>query len=67
MELNGEYIVVFKHPDDDTSTPNYRKFVGKCDNFVPSGVCAFSNDNNEMLIVRYRDIAQMRLISNNSK
>ncbi len=60
MELNGEYIIYYKNPNQSLHEDDYRRFVGKCENFT-SGTCAFSNENNEMLIVRYKDIIQMRL------
>lgn len=62
MTLNGEYIVIFKDPNSSIKDFVRYLFRGKCENFVPAGVCAFSNDNNEMLLVRYEDIVQMRLV-----
>lgn len=61
MEPNGEYVVLFKHPDDNTSNCHHYRFEGKCENFVTIGVCAFSNEKKEMLLVNYKDIVQMRL------
>jgi hypothetical protein len=61
MELNGVYVVRFKDPSCPKDVDYYKSFVGKCENFNPSGKCAFSNENNEMLIVDYKDISQMRL------
>lgn len=63
MELNGEYIVYFKHPEVEKYHPScekLHKFIGKCVNFH-QGSCVFENENKEMLIVAYRDIVQMRL------
>ena len=51
--------MLFKHPDDTMRQPSIHSFVGECENFNPSGTCAFSNGKSEMLIVRYADIIQM--------
>jgi hypothetical protein len=63
MELNGWYVVIFKKPysiyNSTIKTGNTMQFVGKCENFNPTGLCAFSNDKNEMLLVHYIDILQM--------
>ena len=61
MELSGEYIVYFKHPEASKQSSRIYKFIGKCENFTPVGLCAFSNNNKEMLLVNYRDVVQMRL------
>lgn len=66
MELNGEYLVHYKNPNQHLNDEGFKWFIGKCENFVPTGTCVFSNNDNEMLIVRYRDIVQMRL-KNRSK
>lgn len=61
MDLSGEYVVLFKDPDNYEQHPQLHKFIGSCENFVPAGLCAFTNDTKEMLLVRYKDIIQMRL------
>lgn len=69
MKLNGKYLVIYKDPRIDVSYDNrgvvekkIQKFVGYCENFTTSGLIAFSNENGEMLLVKYYDIIQMRLI-----
>ncbi len=70
MKLNGKYLVIYKDPRVDVSYNNrsivenkiLQKFVGHCENFTTSGLIAFSNENGEMLLVKYYDIIQMRLI-----
>lgn len=62
MDIKGQYIVLFKSPRaSSVGDPPLFKFTGECDNFTPTGICAFSNQNNEMLLVSYKDIVQMRL------
>ena len=61
MKLNGTYVVRFRDPNCPKDVCVYNTFVGECENFVPTGTCAFSNENNEMLIVHFKDIVQMRL------
>lgn len=62
MSLSGRYIVMFKHPNAPTRDTKIEVFKGVCENFVSAGLCAFSNDNNEMLLVNYKDILQMKPI-----
>lgn len=61
MGLSGEYVVLFKHPEQSIRDPKVERFKGFCENFHPSGKCAFRNEKNEMLVVRYEDIIQMKL------
>lgn len=35
-------------------------FEGKCENFTTNDKCAFRNEDNEMLLVHYKDIVQMK-------
>lgn len=70
MKLNGKYLVIYKDPRTDVSYDNrgvvenkIQKFVGHCENFTAGRLIAFSNENSEMLLIRYYDIIQMRLIS----
>jgi hypothetical protein len=62
MELSGEYIVMFKHPSCPKDITDFQTFKGKCENFITTGLCAFSNENNQMLLVNYKDILQMKPI-----
>jgi len=70
MKLNGKYLVIYKDPRTYINYNNkgvvennsLKKFVGYCENFTTSGLIAFSNENGEMLLVKYYDIIQMRLI-----
>lgn len=52
-QLNKDtvYLVIYNRNDS---------FEGKCENFVPTDKCAFINENNEMLLVHYKDIVQMK-------
>lgn len=59
MELAGEYIVYYKHPNADTRECKFERFTGKCENFVSQN-CVFSNELNEMLVVQFKDIVQMK-------
>lgn len=61
MKPEGTYVVTFKNPNDYVDEYNFFKFIGVCENFIPTGKCAFKNENNQMLIVHYDDIVQMRL------
>jgi hypothetical protein len=62
MQLSGQYAVMFKHPNISANDSKIETFRGICENFVTTGICAFSNDENEMLIVSYKDIVQMKPI-----
>lgn len=61
-QINGKYIVMFKKPNSKfmRNETTYQTFEGVCENFVTTGKCAFSNENNEMLIVHYDDIVQLK-------
>lgn len=59
MELNGQYRVYFRHPLGGNM--KIENFIGKCENFTPADKCVFSNQYNQMLIVHYKDIVQMKL------
>jgi hypothetical protein len=61
-QIKGKYIIMFKKPRDKwvKNETKYETFEGACKNFVPSGKCAFSNEDNEMLIVPYDDIVQLK-------
>ncbi|MDH6674315.1 hypothetical protein M2277_005007 [Paenibacillus sp. LBL] len=61
MELSGTYVVLYKHPEDSKRFRYLYSFIGRCQNFTPNGLCAFSNEKNEMLLVNYNDIVQMKL------
>ncbi|MMZ65604.1 hypothetical protein D1872_280200 [compost metagenome] len=62
VDIKGQYIVLFKSPKASNSVdPPLYSFIGECDNFTPTGVCAFSNRNNQMLLVSYKETVQMRL------
>ena len=58
----GEYMIYYQTPkvvDGYTIS----KFVGVCENFCPSGTSVFWDNNKEqMLIVQYSDILQMKPI-----
>lgn len=60
--INGKYIVMFKKPRDRwiRNETKYETFEGICENFVTTGKCAFTNENQEMLIVHYDDIVQLK-------
>lgn len=62
MKLNGHYVVAFKHPTALKENSKIESFKGICENFVSNGLCAFINDENEMLLVNYKDIVQMKPI-----
>ena len=68
MEVKGKYLVKYKYPMSiverfkDQVQNTLLTFEGECANFCPNGSCAFSNENNEMLVVAYADIVQMSLI-----
>ena len=50
----GEYQVVYKKSELSLKS---NEFIGICENFNPSGLCAFWNKGNEkMLLVDYKNI-----------
>ena len=61
MELKGEYSVIYKHPEWRRKDGSLYRFAGICENFVGSGGnCVFRNDKDEVIIVQFEDIIQMR-------
>lgn len=60
MKLSGQYVLMFKHPNAPKDEGRIETFKGVCENFIATGKCAFSNDENEMLLVNYKDIVQMK-------
>ncbi|MFQ3543472.1 hypothetical protein Q7A53_05250 [Halobacillus rhizosphaerae] len=53
---NGNYLVFY----EEYVGGKNRQFVGKCENFNPSGLSAFWNEESEqMLLVGYREIMAM--------
>jgi len=59
VNYNTNYRIYYKNPQDTYDDKKFKVFKGKIENFVPTSVCAFLNDNGEMLHVHYRDIIQM--------
>ena len=51
LNPNTVYLVVYNR----NST-----FEGKCENFTTNDKCAFINEDNETLLVHYKDIIQMK-------
>jgi hypothetical protein len=62
MRLNGRYVVMFKHPNASSKGAKIETFKGVCENFISLDLCAFKNDDDEMLLVNYKDILQMKPI-----
>lgn len=60
MKLDGQYNIIFQQPHSQLNEGNFKTFNGVCENFTPSGKCVFLNDENEMLVVHYNDIVQMK-------
>jgi hypothetical protein len=61
-EKEPTYIVMYKNPKQPKDLrERFEVFEGVCENFAPSGKCAFSN-GLEKLIVHYDDILQMKPI-----
>lgn len=61
MKVNGEYIIVYKLPNEYIDEGNFLEFTGFCRYFTTNGRCAFYNEKDEWLIVDYSHIIQMRL------
>lgn len=62
-EKEPMYIVMYKNPRQPKDVrEKFEVFEGVCENFMPTGKCAFSNDK-EKLIVHYDDIIQMKPIN----
>jgi len=67
----GRYKVFYKSPKDTNQRQNgsYENklliFEGEIENFVTNGnnLCAFRNEENEVLLVNFADIVQMSPIS----
>jgi len=71
IEPRGEYHVIYKSPRSGVERSRNSKEVvsqlnlyrGKCENFNPNGTCAFHNKLGETLLVDYKDIVQMKMIT----
>ena len=67
MNVNDEYIVMFKHPYTNRNEARIETFKGICENFISgsNGLCAFVDAENRMLLVNYHDIVQMKPVKKN--
>lgn len=59
-QIDGKYRVMYKHPSQYTDR-QANAFEGVCENFS-TGLSAFRNDKNELLLVNYHDIIQLKPI-----
>lgn len=66
IKPQGYYKILYKHPNAPVRySDDYIKlgvFEGYCKHFTTSytDLCAFYNEDNEWLLVRYKDIVQMK-------
>ena len=61
---NGKYLVKYRMREDNIPYT----FKGICENFAPSGLSAFWNEDKEiMLLVHYKDILGMYPITKTEK
>ena len=59
LNYDTTYKVYYKLPHTTYEESKIKSFIGYIENFVPSGLNAFINNDGEMLHVYYRDIIQM--------
>jgi hypothetical protein len=66
-QIDGKYRVMYKHPSQYTDRQANAfqgmiyTFEGVCENFS-TGLSAFRNDKNELLLINYHDIIQLKPI-----